>query len=334
MKISASLYSGDSSKKVETLIELEEIGIDAIHLDCKDDFDVFNDFSLIRTHSSAIIDLHLISSTPELYNSLIQQNKPDWLTLQFENLPDIFHYENVIHPNWGLALTSETPLSAFEKASPYAKFILLMATTPGESGGKLNPNTFHKIREAKRKYPFHRIHVDGGVNPEIAFILRDMGVYASVSGSYLLKSTHAGRALHTLKSGIGESGYLLRDFMLKYDEVPTCNISSSFSELLQIMDSGKLGFVCILNDESILEGVCSNADLRKGLLKNIHDLRKTTLIDVLNKNPLTAMENWNVSQLMNCIQEANFPVLFLPVINESKKLTGAVTFNQLIKSTI
>ena len=65
MKVSASLYSGNPSKKVETLIELEDIGIDAIHLDCKDDPLVFEDFSTIRKNCSAIIDLHLITSNPE-----------------------------------------------------------------------------------------------------------------------------------------------------------------------------------------------------------------------------------------------------------------------------
>ena len=225
-------------------------------------------------------------------------------------------------------------ISVFEKVSDEARFLLLMTTIPGESGGTFNPNTFQKIREAQKRFPKHRIHVDGGVNHEVAFILRDMGVYCSVSGNYLMKSQHTGRALHTLKSGIETSKYLVKDFMLTYAETPVCLATDNFESLLYIMDSAKLGFVCIINDDNTLAGICSNADLRRGLLKNVKDLNNTTLKDITNTTPLTANENWSIAELIDSIQEASFPVLFLPVVNNENKLTGAVTFNQLIKSNI
>jgi pentose-5-phosphate-3-epimerase len=43
-----------------------------------------------------------------------------------------------------------------------------------------------RIREFRRRYPSKNIHVDGGVNGEVSFILRNIGVDAAVSGSFLM----------------------------------------------------------------------------------------------------------------------------------------------------
>ena len=67
-----------------------------------------------------------------------------------------------------------------------------MTTTPGESGGKFNKINFKKIRDFKNTYPSKKVHIDGGVNDEIAFILRIHGVKSVVSGSYLVNASEIG----------------------------------------------------------------------------------------------------------------------------------------------
>ena len=47
-----------------------------------------------------------------------------------------------------------------------------MTTTPGESGGKFNKINFNKIREFRKKFPEKNIHIDGGINDELGFIMR------------------------------------------------------------------------------------------------------------------------------------------------------------------
>ena len=93
----------------------------------------------------------------------------------------------------------------------------MMATIPGESGGKFDKSNFTKIREFSQLYPDKKIHVDGGVNAEVSFILRNMGVYLSVSGSYLFNSVSIGSALLNLKLNEVESHFLVKDFMQKTD---------------------------------------------------------------------------------------------------------------------
>jgi len=83
----------------------------------------------------------------------------------------------------GLAITSETSIDVFKKYQHF-DFVLFMTTSPGKSGGTFNKNNFGKIRQFKSLFPEAKVHVDGGVNDEISFVLRNMGVSLIVSGSY------------------------------------------------------------------------------------------------------------------------------------------------------
>jgi len=183
MKISASIYS-NKEKDLESLInELDAHRVNFFHIDCNDDISVFDDIRKIRKISKTPIDLHLITQQPEKYFSLIEENKIEYVTFQFEKINKEFPVPESIKSNIGLAIVSETDIEIFEKFKNRFSFILFMATTPGESGGKFNKQNFKKINEFRNKYPGKKIHVDGGVNEELSFILRNMGVNVLVIGS-------------------------------------------------------------------------------------------------------------------------------------------------------
>jgi len=73
------------------------------------------------------------------------------------------------------AFTTHTGIEVFDDY-PQFDFILIMATVPGQSGGVFDKINFEKIRKFRKQYPIKSIHVDGGVNGEVSFILRNMGV--------------------------------------------------------------------------------------------------------------------------------------------------------------
>ena len=106
--------------------------------------------------------------------------------LRYENIEEEFVINPIKQTQYGLAITSNTSIDSFERYKKTCDFVLLMTTTPGESGGKFNKINFRKIREFRNVYSSKTIHVDGGVNDEIAFILRILGVSSVVSGSYLV----------------------------------------------------------------------------------------------------------------------------------------------------
>ncbi|HTF03664.1 MAG TPA: CBS domain-containing protein [Bacteroidia bacterium] len=331
MKISASIYS--TSRNLEEVVrELDAHRIDLFHVDCNDDPKVFDDIAKIRTISKTPIDLHIISSDPEKYFPLLEKTPCDYVTFQYEDLPGKLEVPASIKGKLGLAITAVSDIDAFEPYASRFDFMLMMATIPGKSGGEFNKDIFRKIRMFKKRYPEKRVHVDGGVNGEVSFILRNMGVYASVSGSYLFKAETIGSALLNLKTHENESHFLVKDFMMSAGEIPVLRPGErSFENVLRSIEEFQMGFTILSDTNNTLEGIISNADVRKGLLKNIGRLDQITEQDITNKTPVLVNENATVVELIRLIKSKKFPITYLPVVDNENRVTGALTFFNLVK---
>ncbi len=332
MKISASIYS-NTEKDLNSLIEeLDAYKVNYFHIDCNDDPSVFDDIQVIRRLSKTPVDLHLITSTPEKYFDIIAENNIEFLTLQYENLKGKIVIPGHIKSNLGLAIVSETDISVFDEYKDIFSFILFMTTTPGQSGGKFNKENFRKIREFRTKYPDKKIHVDGGINEELSFILRNMGVYSAVIGSYLFKGEFIGSAMLELKSDDINSHYTVRDFMFELDEIPILkNENISFLDVLNSIEEYKMGFTTITDKNGILQGIISNADVRRGLIRNYDHLDNIEVNSLINGDPAFIYDYENVTEVLAYIKTLPFPVLFFPVVDKNRKVVGTIKFNNLIK---
>ena len=207
-----------------------------------------------------------------------------------------------------------------------------MTTTPGESGGKFNLSNFQKINQFRNRYPGKKIHVDGGVNEELSFILRNMGVNVVVIGSFLFKNDFIGSALLQLKSDDIQGHYLVKDFMLRSGEIPVLQGENiTFFDVLNSIEDFKMGFTTIADNTGRMIGIISNADVRRALIKNYHSIDKINVSEMLNRNPAFVFDYETVSDMLSYIKSLNFPVLFVPVLNENKNIVGAIKFNNLIK---
>ncbi|MEM8892999.1 MAG: CBS domain-containing protein [Bacteroidota bacterium] len=333
MKISASLYSS-KKRPLEPLIrELDQCHIDLFHIDCNDDASVFEDIKEIRQISETPIDIHIISDQPEQYFPQIESMDLEYVTFQYENLKSKLIFPKAPNTRFGLAVTSDTPIEVFSEYADECDFILIMTTTPGQSGGKFRKDNFKKIRKFRNAFPGKEIHVDGGVNHEVGFILRMLGVHSVVSGSYLVNHDSIGAALLHLKSSSIHSDYQIKDFMIDRDDAPVLLEGSyGMKEIVQSIEDHSLGFTMIADVDGNLKGLSSNADLRRGLLKHIDNLDILDVTDILNESPVTINENATISELLDLIQHKQFLISFLPVVNDQQKLTGALTFINLIRS--
>lgn len=331
MKISASIYS--TTRDLEQVVrDLDAHRIDLFHVDCNDEPNVFADIEKIRQWSKTPVDLHIISADPEKYFPLLEKTPCDYVTFQYEDLPGKLEVPSTIKGKLGLAITAASEIDVFEPYADRFDFILMMATIPGKSGGAFNKDIFRKIRMFKKRFPEKRIHVDGGVNGEVSFILRNMGVYASVSGSYLFKDVTVGAALLNLKTHEHESHFLVKDFMLAAGEIPVLNPGErSFENVLRKIEEYAMGFTMLADANGKMEGIISNADVRKGLLKNIGRLDLISENEITNRNPVSVNENASVIDLLRLIKSKKFPITYLPVVNDENKITGALTFFNLVK---
>lgn len=335
MKISGSVYSSKSEDLAAVIKDLDDHRVDMFHIDCNDDPRVFDDIASIRELSSTPIDLHIISPDPSKYFDRINELKVDYVTIQLEDLEEELMKPPGMNGQFGLAVTSNTEIEAFDPYADQLDFILFMATIPGQSGGQFDKSNFEKIRKFKARYPDKRVHVDGGVNNEVSFILRNMGVYASVSGSYLMNSDSMGAAMVELKTNEVESHFEVRDFMRTKSESPILGPGDrSIGNVLQSIEDNKLGFTVLVDDNGKLEGMISNADVRKGMLKNLTDLNAIRIEDITNPDPVVANEKMSVQELLKFVKRQSFPISYLPVVNDNKEVTGVVTFVNLIKGEL
>lgn len=331
MKISASVFSNPDRNLEDLVLELEDCGVDYIHIDCKDDPSVGDAIGRIRKVSSLPIDLHLISPEPEAYYDMIREHQVDMVTLQVENLngrvPDMSNMDC----SFGLALMTDTPLTAFEPFEELTDFILFMTTVPGESGGTFRHANFTRIQQFSRAYPKKRIHVDGGVNAEISFVLRNMGVFCSVSGSFLVKANSVPKAFLNLLVQKSDNHLLVKDIMFEVKDLPVLDLPQpDLGPVLEAIEQHRMGYCLFRDADGALAGIVTNADLRRAMLVHLGDLNAITPARTLNPEPKRISASKTVSEMLKYVKSLDFLVLNLPVVDEAGKLVGAVNFNNLI----
>ena len=337
MKISASIYSDNSRPLKAVIADLEAHQVDLLHIDCNDNLSVFDDIKQIREWCTLPLDLHIITPDPAKFYPYLLENPVEYLTFQVEDLKGALEIPQEIQGKKGLALITPTPISAFE-AYEHFDFILIMATVPGQSGGVFDRLNFDKIRSFRKRYPNKSIHVDGGVNPEVSFILRQMGVSTAVSGSYLFKEASVGNALMNLtKRSIG-SAFKVADFMTPLHETPKFSIENlDLRNILQTVEEGQMGVAMAIGTHNAFIGLVSSADIRKALLnqlKNGADLNALDAKSLINTQPICIREDASVIELLQLIKNSPFAVLYLPVVDAAKQLKGIVQFSNLIKAEI
>lgn len=334
MKISASVYSNKSKPLEELVKELDGVGVDFFHIDCNDDPSVFPDIERIHAISRTPADLHIISPSPEKYFDALVRVQPAQVCFQLEDLHEHLHFPEGYKGRKGIAIVSETPIEALDPYLDAIDFVLFMTTTPGKSGGTFNKENFRKIRQFKMRHPGMRIHVDGGVNDQVAFVLRNMGVSLVVSGSFLVNADYVGLALHNLRHTETGSPIRVGDFMIGKEESPVIRAPFTFRDVLQSIEDWGMGFTMVEGASGKLEGLISNADVRRGLLKYIDSLDTIDATTLINRKPLLVHDTHSVSELLHIVRSAKFPVLYLPVTDEAGHVAGSLIFNNLIKGEL
>lgn len=146
--------------------------------------------------AGVLIEAHLMVAAPE---NIID----DWLTGRSEEKDSgvsrvYFHYEATTKHEEiikkikdagveaGIALLPETPLTVIPEFEKQLDAVLLFSGALGFYGGKFNEKaTLAKISTLRERNPNVIIEVDGGMNPNTASKVVEVGANAIVSGSYI-----------------------------------------------------------------------------------------------------------------------------------------------------
>jgi ribulose-phosphate 3-epimerase len=335
MKISASVYS-NKEKGLETLVrELDAHGIDMFHIDCFDG-SVFKDIERIRAISKTAIDLHIIHERPEIFFDLVDQYNVDFVSVQYNaRIKGPMFRKNGV-TQWGIAITMKDSLAAVKKHEQDIDFVQFMASEPGVSGKTFDKANFQRITDFKQQFSKKKIQVDGGVNDRIAFVLRVLGVNSIVSGNYLMNSEYLGVGMLNLHKTpslqVADNDFLVADFMTPAKYLPVIQEDSlSIQNALATIEKYKMGFVLVSDADGKLKGVISNADVRRGFLNNLYNLNAVDVSKMINTNPVVIKENQTLTNMLHLLNDLNFIILFLPVVDKNNNLKGAVLLNNLTR---
>lgn len=126
---------------------------------------------------------------------------------------------------------------------------------------------------------------------------------------------------------------MVGDVMIGLNDTPKIAKLTLLKEALEIMDEKKLGIVCIVDDDSQLEGIITDGDIRRMLTKVQKPMAALMSDDVINHaiiNPTTV--NMNTDLVEAVFIMGNKQIWDLPVVDDNNILKGLLHLHPAIKS--
>lgn len=212
MKIAPSLLAADFSKLEEEMQDIEKGGADLVHLDVMDGRFVPNIsfgppvIQALRPITKLPFDVHLMIYHPEDYFDILKNLGVEMASFHIEA---VTHVDRVIHAlksaniKCGLAVNPGTSLLMIDTVLPLLDYVLIMSVNPGFGGQKFIPYAVDKVKQLKKmiteKQLSVSIEVDGGVNQDNAFLLKNAGADILVAGSSVFGKSDRAKAIHELR---------------------------------------------------------------------------------------------------------------------------------------
>lgn len=217
VKLSPSVLACDFSAFGNEIRKVVDSGAEYIHLDVMDGHFVPNiSFGVpvveaARRVTDAVLDVHLMITSPERYVEAFAKAGADIIT---------FHYEATNHPEEliekihalgkraGISVKPATPTFVLEPLVRKADLVLIMTVEPGFGGQKLLQPCVDKVHEVARMCKmfdaFPEIEVDGGVTPDNVGDLIKNGANVIVAGSAVFKAPDTEKAVRALKGDLSD----------------------------------------------------------------------------------------------------------------------------------
>ena len=201
VKIAPSILSADFSRLLEHVKEVEEAGVDYLHIDVMDGHFVPNIsfgapvMKSLKGKTNLFMDVHLMIENPDQYIGDFVDAGADLINVHIEACTHIHRTIQLIK-SYGVkaavTLNPGTPLITIEEILPQLDMVLLMSVNPGFGGQSYIEATTDKIRRLKAMIDSKGltcdIQVDGGINLNNVKEVVDAGANIFVAGSAIFNT--------------------------------------------------------------------------------------------------------------------------------------------------
>lgn len=201
VKIAPSILSADFSRLLEHVKEVEEAGVDYLHIDVMDGHFVPNIsfgapvMKSLKGKTNLFMDVHLMIENPDQYIGDFVDAGADLINVHIEACTHIHRTIQLIK-SYGVkaavTLNPGTPLVTIEEILPQIDMVLLMSVNPGFGGQSYIEATTDKIRRLKAMIDSKGltcdIQVDGGINLNNVKEVVEAGANIFVAGSAIFNT--------------------------------------------------------------------------------------------------------------------------------------------------
>ncbi len=200
MIISASIISLNYLEFQKELMQVEEAGVDWLHIDVMDGNFVPNItigpmfLPFCRKVSRLPLDVHLMIANPERHIKRFVDAGADLISIHVENNPNVLRTIQEIKElgcKAGIVLNPGTPPEAITYLLPFVNLVLVMSVNPGFSGQKFIPEMINKIKFVRNLIDTSNLdvllQVDGGVNKDTVNEVINAGADVIVAATAIFK---------------------------------------------------------------------------------------------------------------------------------------------------
>ena len=217
-KIAPSILSANFARLQEEIKEVEQSGVDYLHIDVMDGHFVPNItigplvVEAIKPTTNLPLDVHLMIENPDTYINTFAEAGASIITVHQESCTHLHRTIQQIKKHGvmaGVSLNPATPISTIQHILSDVDLVLIMTVNPGFGGQTFIEQMVPKIEtladlRTNHHYDF-LIEVDGGINEKTAFTCAKAGADILVAGSAIFGQEDRKQAIHTIRQAIERS---------------------------------------------------------------------------------------------------------------------------------
>ena len=210
IEVVPSILSADFADLASEIAEVEAAGVKMVHLDVMDGHFVPNItigppvVAMLRKHSKAVFDTHLMISEPEKYAKAFVEAGSNHITFHIETASEPVKLVEHIHSlgvTCGVSLNPETEAGAIEEVAGLCDMVLVMTVHPGFGGQEFIDSAAQKCRRVRELVGSGvRIEVDGGIDSTTAPVVVSYGADTLVAGNAIFAEPDRAAAIEAIRT--------------------------------------------------------------------------------------------------------------------------------------